>query len=176
MTSRRAGQLVAAVAAACLVANVAWVAVHLDRLRPLVTGMPAPALALHQIDERGAPTGPVIDLADLRGRVVVVEFWATWCKPCLASLPTLDAAARRWGERVAVLAVNVDDSAKARALFRARGYQLRLLADGEDTSARWMANTLPHAAVVDPAGVVRAVSSRPAAIEAAVERLLASAP
>ena len=112
-------------------------------------------------------------LRDLRGQVVVVEFWATWCRPCLLALPHLDAATRRWGARVAVLAVNVDDRARAAALFAEAGYAPTLLADDGDTADRYGVHSLPHTVVIDAGGVVRAVTSRPADAIAAVDRLLA---
>ena len=171
MTARRPRWLVVALVAVCLALNVGWIASHLDWLRPLAPGQPAPDFALARLDA-GAATQPRVTLSELRGRVVVVEFWATWCGPCLEALPHLDAATRRWGDRVAVLAVNVDDSAKARALFAAEHYAPVLLADDGDTADRWGVQTLPHTVVIDAAVVVRAVGAPGAAIRA-VDRLLA---
>ncbi|MBK9030388.1 MAG: TlpA family protein disulfide reductase [Myxococcales bacterium] len=173
MTVPRPRWLVVAVVAACLAINVGWVVTHLDWLRPLVPGQPAPDFALPRIEAAGRD-GPPVALSTLRGRVVVVEFWATWCEPCLLSLPHLDAAARRWGDRVVVVAVNVDDRAKARALFDQRRYQMVLAADDDTTSERYGVHQLPHAVVIDRAGVVAAVASRPSQIETAVARLLAA--
>ncbi len=160
--------VLAPVIALCVALNAGWIATHLDWLRPLVPGRPAPDFALPRIDG-----GPPVALRDLRGQVVVVEFWATWCHPCLEALPHLDKATRRWGARVAVLAVNVDDRERAKALFADAGYAPTLLADDGDTADRYGVHTLPHTVVVDATGVVRAVTSRPADAIAAVDRLLA---
>lgn len=160
--------MIAPVVAMCVALNAGWIATHIDWLRPLVAGRPAPDFALPRIDG-----GATVALGDLRGKVVVVEFWATWCHPCLEALPHLDAATRRWGDRVAVLAVNVDDRDRAAALFAEAGYRPVLLADDGDTAARYGVNSLPHTVVIDAGGVVRAVTSRPASAIAAVDRLLA---
>lgn len=53
-------------------------------------------------------SGAVIDLTAFRGRVVVLNTWAMWCRPCVTELPTLAALDAAYGEEVAVVAVNVD--------------------------------------------------------------------
>ena len=170
---RRAGRAVIALAAVALAVNLVWIARHLDWLRPLAAGRPAPAFALPVLTGAGG----VVRDQELRGKVVVLEFWATWCKPCLVSLPRLEGAARRWGDQVAVIAVNLDDRDEAKAIFERAGYRaMVLVADDGETSSRYQADMLPHAVVIDRAGVVRMVgrgTDGAHAAEAAVGRLLA---
>jgi thiol-disulfide isomerase/thioredoxin len=52
--------------------------------------------------------GRRVAMTDLRGRVVLIDFWATWCSPCLAEIPNLKDAQRRFGDRVAIIGVSVD--------------------------------------------------------------------
>ena len=63
---------------------------------------PAPAISLTD------SAGHSFDLADLRGKVVLVNLWATWCEPCLREMPSLERLQSRLGERLAVLAVSED--------------------------------------------------------------------
>lgn len=72
--------------------------------QPPAAGKPAPGF--HLTDRSGATRS----LASLRGRVVVLNFWATWCKPCREEMPALDRIAREYGPRgVTVLGVAMDE-------------------------------------------------------------------
>ena len=66
-------------------------------------GKPAPSIAGNDVD------GKPVSLADLKGKVVLVDFWATWCPPCVASIPALDAMAKKYHDQgFVILGVNVD--------------------------------------------------------------------
>lgn len=81
---------------------------------PLV-GRPAPAFALSPM-EGGEP----VTLGSLRGQPVVVNFWATWCIPCLDEHPTLTTAARSLGGRARFLGVVYEDDPAQVRMFQAR--------------------------------------------------------
>ena len=132
-----------------------WIATHADELVPMRVGKPAPTFQLPRVADDGS-LGPQVALASLRGKPVVLDFWATWCKPCLASMPKLDAFAKAHPE-VAVLAINTDDAHEARALFKARGYALDLLADEDGAvGTLYRVQTIPHTVVVDAQGMIAA--------------------
>ena len=62
----------------------------------------APTISLTDSD------GHTLELAELRGKLVLVNLWATWCEPCLREMPSLERLQSRLGERIAVLAVSED--------------------------------------------------------------------
>jgi thiol-disulfide isomerase/thioredoxin len=152
---RRAGWIVVALAAAGIVVQIVWLTRHVEHVRPMTAGEPAPELSLPTI---AGPDqlGDSVSLADLRGKVVVIDFWATWCNPCLKALPKLDVLARRHPD-VAVLAINIDDGNEAFALFSDRKYAMTLLAGDRETSERYGVAAIPHTVVIDRAGNVRSV-------------------
>ncbi len=77
------------------------------------------------------PDGGELAMADLRGRPLVVNFWATWCPPCVRELPTLDRFARqRAGEGWQVVALAVDDAQAVRNFIQRLGIGLTVAVSG----------------------------------------------
>jgi thiol-disulfide isomerase/thioredoxin len=115
-------------------------------------GGATPPLALAALD------GSRHRLADYRGRVVLVNFWATWCGPCRAEMPSIERLRRSLEhEPFAVLAVNVSEDAGAVRAFAARvemGFPLLLDRNGQVTRA-WRARALPMTFIVGPEGRIR---------------------
>lgn len=118
------------------------------------SGQPAPALSA--TSSRGAP----VSLERLRGRVVVVDFWASWCEPCRRAFPTLDALARRHAASgLTVIGVSVDDEA---AGFQRFVTEMRpsfpVVHDATHQIAeRWSPPAMPTTYVIGRDGVVAAV-------------------
>lgn len=155
-TPRRApGLALAVVAAAGLVTQIVWIAQNPDLLRPMTQGDRAPGFALHAIGPRGE-LGPTVSLAP--GKPAVIDFWASWCNPCLKSLPHLQAFAKAHPE-VSVYAISIDDNpADAREVFDQKGYTVTLLADDHATRDRYGVTSIPHTVIVDKDGNVRRVA------------------
>jgi thiol-disulfide isomerase/thioredoxin len=102
--------------------------------------------------------GRTIRLSDLRGRAVLINFWATWCEPCRAEMPTLQQVADLYGpEKLAVLAVNVKDSdAKVRQFMTSTAMNLPVLPDPEGSIARqWQVRIFPTTVLIGADGRAR---------------------
>ncbi|HEY0973094.1 MAG TPA: TlpA disulfide reductase family protein [Solimonas sp.] len=119
---------------------------------PAQTGPAAPSIWLPQAD--GTPTG----LRDLRGQVVLVDFWASWCAPCLKSLPQLEGW---YGELRArgftVLAVNVDtERKKALAFLKRKPVRYPVVYDAEGWwPEQYGVGGMPASYLVDRQGRLR---------------------
>jgi peroxiredoxin len=117
-------------------------------------GQPAPQFSLPAVDG-----GAQVSLASTRGSVVVLDFWASWCQPCLAALPELDAMARELGPRgLKILAINIDeDAASARAKLGKAPHLFTPLHDGASKVATQygVGDALPATVVIDRQGVVK---------------------
>lgn len=102
--------------------------------------------------------GRKVDLRDLHGRVVLVNFWATWCEPCREEMPSIERLrARLAGQPFDVLAVNSGESPeKVGAFLKRENIALPVLLDrDQQAAAAWKAKGLPMTFLVDARGRVR---------------------
>jgi cytochrome c biogenesis protein CcmG/thiol:disulfide interchange protein DsbE len=114
---------------------------------------PAPPLRGRTLD------GATFDLFTLRGKVVLVNVWASWCDPCRQELPALAGAQRRWsGQGLVVAGIDMRDNAESahRLLAELGVTNLTSVADPQGTTAvSWGARGVPETFLVDRSGQVR---------------------
>jgi thiol-disulfide isomerase/thioredoxin len=132
---------------------------------------PAPDFTLEQLG------GGEVALAALRGKPVIVDFWATWCGPCEESIPVLVAFQEKYAGRVQVLGVSVDWEREAVAPFaREHGMNYPVLFGEESLALDYGAPGFPALFVIDAQGRISeahvGVTTLPE-LEAAVAPLLA---
>jgi thiol-disulfide isomerase/thioredoxin len=133
-------------------------------------GKPAPAIVLRDT------TGARIDLRRYRGRWLYLDFFASWCAPCNAEMPSIVRNARAAGSRLAVIAIDEREAAeRARSFAYRYGATFTIALDGPDLQATdwhkyvygvngpfgaaegsYGTNALPAGVLIDPKGVVRA--------------------
>jgi thiol-disulfide isomerase/thioredoxin len=121
-------------------------------------GKPLPALVLASVE--GSKR---IDLAALKGKVVLLDIWASWCAPCREEMPMLDEmAARLAGKGIAFVAVSIDEEkAAAQEFLRARPrWSLTLAHDPKGKVPEIMQPPkMPTSYIIDAVGVVRYVNA-----------------
>lgn len=103
-------------------------------------------------------SGRLHRLSDYRGRVVLVNFWATWCEPCREEMPSLDRLQKQLGrESFVVLAVNVDEpEARIGKFLSAMPLDFPVLLDvGGKLTRNWKVRVLPASYVIGPDGRMR---------------------
>lgn len=131
-----------------------------ESVRPVIDGDVAPSFALREIDKAGR-LGATVELSRFRGRVVLLDFWATWCEPCRRSMPVLEELQTRYADRgLVVISVNTEGpaaAARARQVVDTLGVATLQLSDDGRVASRYRVTTIPHMVVVDQRGVVREV-------------------
>jgi thiol-disulfide isomerase/thioredoxin len=97
-------------------------------------------------------------LSELRGKVVVLNFWATWCPPCVDEMPSLVALQNRMGDKLVVLAVSVDQDKDAYDKFL-RDFQITNLLTVRDEQAKsnlmYGTTRFPETFIIDANGVLQ---------------------
>ncbi|MGC8644155.1 MAG: TlpA family protein disulfide reductase [Isosphaeraceae bacterium] len=141
---------------------------------------------LNRLDKVGKPA-PVFDARDLagqsvrleslKGKYVLVDFWATWCSPCLAELPRLQEAYRKYkGAGFEIVSVSLDETRSAVADFvkvrKLPWFQLHNATAGADLVEAFGVSSIPATYLVDPEGKIIRLDLRGPALDATLAKVL----
>lgn len=128
-----------------------------DGGEPELHGEQAPDFELPVMEQEGE----TVALSELRGQVVLMDFWATWCPPCRDQMPELEAIAddQELAGEVAVLSINTDPRTderhdKIEQFLEEEDLELPTLLDDGTVQAAYRAATIPMLVVIDPQGEV----------------------
>ena len=119
--------------------------------KPSAIDKPAPDFTVQDSDRR-------VSLSQLRGKIVVLNFWATWCPPCVDEMPSLVEMQKKMRDKgVTVLAVSVDDDRTAYNKFL-QDHKIDLLTvrdDGKKSSILYGTFKYPETYIIDRNGTIR---------------------
>jgi len=115
--------------------------------------------------------------ADMKGKVLVVDFYATWCGPCIAAIPHNNELLKKYkGKGLIIVGVCTSDRGqeKMAAVVKSKGIEYPTARDAKLKSEKaWQVHYYPTYAVVDRKGIVRVVGLQPENVEKVVKKLLA---
>jgi peroxiredoxin/outer membrane lipoprotein-sorting protein len=115
----------------------------------LPNGTPAPDWNLLDKD------GNKVALSQLKGKVVVIDFWATWCGPCKQAMPTIQKLYNTYKNKgVVVLGINVSENADPVKFMKENGYSYRLLLNGDQVATNYKVEGIPTMYVIDKNGKI----------------------
>lgn len=113
----------------------------------LLTGTPAPEWNLSDSD------GNMVSLEELRGNVVVIDFWATWCGPCKVVMPDIQSLHEKYADQpVMIYGVNVWESGNAAAFMLENAFTYGLLLEGDAVALDYKVSGIPTLYVIDQEG------------------------
>lgn len=133
-----------------------------DDIRALSTGdhVPHVALQLFNSDDR------IDNLADLKGKAVILDFWATWCKPCVSDLPKNDSIQKAYKDKLAIIPVTTESSEKVQSLLarinKATGVKVRTVVNDQLLSKLFPHKSLPHYVWIGSDGIVKGITDNDA--------------
>lgn len=154
----RAGILALSLLVGGLGSNVVWASRHFDALRPMAHGETAPDFELPRLDGRADR----LSLGALRGKVVLLDFWATWCPPCIQMMPVLHDLHRDFSARgVEIVGVNSDGGGATQAeieeFLRGHPAPYPVVLDDGSANRAYKVRALPQMVLVGRDGAVRQV-------------------
>ena len=135
---------------------VVLLSLNMGQVLALDEGIEVPDCVMKSFDASDAQ----VDLKDLRGKVVYVDFWASWCGPCAKSFPFMNQLHRNLKERgLEVVAVNVDEQiADAEDFLSKQPAEFRIALDSQQACAKTFdVQAMPSTYLVDRKGVIRHV-------------------
>jgi cytochrome c biogenesis protein CcmG, thiol:disulfide interchange protein DsbE len=147
-TAKLTGQVVALAAVAGLLGLLVWRLTH--QAKPPKIGGPAPTFAMERVDTPGT-----IDLASLRGKPVVLNFWASWCVPCKGEAKLLESTWHQYRTRgVVFIGVDYHDvTSDARTFLQRHGVTYPTVRDGSGKIAdRYGVSAVPETYFIDRRG------------------------
>ncbi len=136
------------------------VLVHLSGLFPLyaakadlpglTVGTEAPDFQLKDLQGRS------VKLSDFRGKKVMLNFWAPWCPPCKQEMPEMQKFHEAAGNKISILAVNIDPQYNSATFIEKMGITFPILLDGKDeVNTMYKVMTVPATYFIDEKGVIR---------------------
>ncbi len=98
--------------------------------------------------------------ADLLGKVTIIEFWASWCSPCVGSMKKMEELKKQFGEEIQVWAIGHDSKERVLKFMDNKKIDVQFLHDEEKIFDEWFPHrTIPHAVVINPDGKVQGITA-----------------
>ena len=118
---------------------------------PIKEGVAAPDFTGELMD------GTSITLSELQGKPVIINFWATWCGPCVKEMPAFERLKDDFGDKIGIIAVNCgDDAETVKDFVEENGYTFPVVLDEEySISMLYPTNSIPYTVVLDAEGKVK---------------------
>jgi peroxiredoxin len=154
------------------ISNVGFGQTFMAQTDPPILGKVCPDFQLSILTHTGGEK--TISLRDLKGKIVILEFWATYCKPCIPSLTHFDKLQAQFGNNIKIIAISDENRDKVDPFLLKHNYKfLNFSMDwGRKVNDMFFHHFIPHTVVIDQDQVVRAFTSPDEIDDAAIGKLI----
>lgn len=145
--------------------------VFAQKMRPIGKGDTLPTIALKQVINY---TDSTVYLNAFKGKAILIDFWATWCGPCVKAIPNLQRLQRKYGQDLQVITISTDKKDIVQSFFSKIGGDKLLTATGDNNEWQQLFphRFIPHEIWIDKDGKVKGVSDELAVTDDNIEKLI----
>ncbi|MBU8917308.1 TlpA family protein disulfide reductase [Bacillus sp. FJAT-29953] len=124
---------------------------------PTAAAQNGPAIGAKAPDfELKTLAGETVKISDLKGKKVMLNFWATWCPPCKAEMPDMEQLHKEAGDDITILAVNIDPQLDVQGFVNEYKITFPILLDAEDAvNEKYQVLSIPSTYFIDSKGVIQ---------------------
>lgn len=142
----------------------------------LTVGDKIPALSVDNCILPGSPNMLVknVSLQNFSGKVIILDFWATWCGPCISSMPKLEKLQKQYPDKLQVIGVSHEAVKRIQKFAQNRPVGFMLAVDTASTLRKYFEyRTIPHVVIIDGTGTIKAITHSENVTEEAIGNLMA---
>lgn len=110
------------------------------------------------------------------GKVLLLDFWATWCKPCVVGMPHLDSLQQAFPDQLQVVAVSDENADRLARFVRNKAHDFLFARDTGQVQALFPFRVIPHSVLIDQHGIVRAITEPRRMTKEVIQQVLAGQP
>lgn len=144
-----------------------------QRIAPIEISNQLPELQLNNILGQDSKR---VALSEFKGRLVLIDFWATWCSPCVSVMPLLDSLQSQFTQELQIICVATEDEKAVKAAYSRifRNKQPEFLTVIQDTlmGKYFPHQTIPHCVWIDKKGIVKAITDKESVSMSGIKRML----
>lgn len=112
-------------------------------------------------------------LADFKDKVVIIDFWATWCSPCIQSLPELERLQAKYETALQVITITSDPADRIKQFLTKKPLKLPVVIDEQRTlAAVFPHRSIPHTVIIDKSGIIKAITSTSQIADEVIDKII----